>query len=82
MRLREAWAATPRRSIRKAAEGPVEPLDLPELPDMPINIGDTNVRIDENKGVTVTTDVGGVPLDVTLGRDGIAVKPGNRENRR
>ncbi len=79
--------AAPRAPIRKTLpkpdpEGPVEPLDLPELPDMPINIGDTNVRIDENKGVTVTTDVGGVPLDVTLGRDGIAVKPGNRENRR
>jgi penicillin-binding protein 1A len=79
--------AAPRVPIRKTLpkpdpEGPVEPLDLPELPDMPINIGGTDVRIDEKEGVTITTDVGGVPLDVTLGRDGIAVKPGNRENRR
>ncbi|MEP7349868.1 MAG: transglycosylase domain-containing protein [Sphingorhabdus sp.] len=79
--------AAPKAPVRKILpkpdpEGPVEPLDLPELPDMPINIGDTDVRIDEKRGVTVTTDVGGIPLDVTLGRNGVNVKPANREDRR
>ena len=79
--------AAPRAPIRKVEptpdpEGPVEPLDLPELPDMPINIGGTDVRINEEDGVTVTTEVGGVPVDVNLGRDGIAVKPANRERQR
>jgi penicillin-binding protein 1A len=55
-------------------EGPVEPLDLPEIPDIPINIGGSDVRINGNKGVTVSTDIGGVPVDVTLGRDGLDVK--------
>ena len=79
--------AAPRAPIRKVQpipdpEGPVEPLDLPELPNMPIKIGDTDVRINEEDGVTVTTEVGGVPVDVNLGRDGIAVKPANRERQR
>ena len=79
--------AAPRAPVRKILpkpdpEGPIEPLDLPELPEMPINIGGTDVRIDEQKNVTVTTDVGGVPLDVTLGRDGLEVKPGSRQDRR
>ena len=79
--------AAPRAPVRKILpkpdpEGPIEPLDLPELPEMPINIGGTDVRIDEQKNVTVTTDIGGVPLDVTLGRDGLEVKPGSRQDRR
>lgn len=79
--------AAPRAPVRKILpkpdpEGPIEPLDLPELPEMPINIGGTDVRIDEQKNVTVTTDVGGVPVDVTLGRDGLEVKPGSRQDRR
>ena len=79
--------AAPRAPIRKVQpipdpEGPFEPLDLPELPNMPIKIGDTDVRINEEDGVTVTTEVGGVPVDVNLGRDGIAVKPANRERQR
>ncbi len=58
-------------------EGPIEPLDLPEIPeipDMPINIEGTDVRIDRGRGVTVSTEVGGVPLDVTLDKNGFDVK--------
>lgn len=79
--------AAPRAPVRRVEpkpdpEGPVEPFDLPELPDMPINIGDADVRINEDDGVTVTTDVGGVPVDVIMGREGVAVKPANRERQR
>ncbi len=62
-------------------EGPIEPLDLPELPDIPINIDGTDVRIDEKDGVTVNTDVGGVPLEVKFGREGIDVQPGTTKER-
>jgi penicillin-binding protein 1A len=62
-------------------EGPIEPLDLPELPDIPINIDGTDVRINEKDGVTVNTDIGGVPLEVKLGRDGVDVQPGPAKER-
>jgi penicillin-binding protein 1A len=62
-------------------EGPVEPLDLPELPDIPIDIEGTDVRVDEQDGVTVNTEVGGVPLEVKLGRDGVNVQPGATKDR-
>lgn len=62
-------------------EGPIEPLDLPELPEIPVDIQGTDVRIDEQEGVTVNTEVGGVPLEVRLGRDGVNVQPGATKDR-
>ena len=62
-------------------EGPIEPLDLPEIPELPIDLGDTDVRINENDGVTLTTDVGGVPLDVSIGRDGLEVRQAQPKDR-
>jgi penicillin-binding protein 1A len=62
-------------------EGPIQPLDLPEIPDLsdlPVNIGEPQVKIDPDKGVTVTTDIGGVPIDMTLGKDGFDVNTGDR----
>ncbi len=62
-------------------EGPVEPFDLPEIPDMPIDVGNTDVRIDEDDGVTVTTDINGVPLDLSLGREGLDVRRSQDQER-
>lgn len=62
-------------------EGPVEPLDLPDIPEMPIDLGETNIRINQREGVTVTTDVNGFPLDVSLGRDGLDVRPAKPDDR-
>ena len=56
-------------------DGPIKPLDLPEILDIPVGGGETNVRIDKEDGVTVSTEIGGVPLDVILGRGGVDVKP-------
>jgi penicillin-binding protein 1A len=63
-------------------EGPIEPLDLPEipLPDFPVNIEGTDVRINRDRGVTVSTEVGGVPLDVSLGKDGFDIKTRNDDS--
>jgi penicillin-binding protein 1A len=59
-------------------EGPIEPIDLPEIPEIPIGIEGTDVRINAEKGVILSTELGGVPLDVTIGRDGVDVKPAER----
>jgi penicillin-binding protein 1A len=69
-------AAPPRRKALPVPdpEGPVEPLDMPEIPGMPIDLGETDLRIDEEDGVTVTTDVNGIPLDVSLGREGLDIR--------
>lgn len=57
-------------------EGPVEPLDLPDIPEGQINIGDTDIKIDGDKGVTVNGKIGDVPLDVRVDKNGVSVNPG------
>lgn len=70
--------AAPKPERKPDPEGPVEPLDLP---DIPVDIGNTDVRINEAQdGMTVNTEVGGVPLEVNLGRDGLEVQPAPRDN--
>ncbi len=82
------WRDFMSQSIRNAApvtrpktrqvpdpEGPIEPLDLPELQELPIDIGNSDIRIDEGQGVIVNTDVGGVPMEITLDRNGANIQP-------
>ncbi len=69
--------AAPKPVAKPDPEGPIEPLDLP---DIPLDFEGTDVRIDEGEGVTIDTEVGGVPLEVKLGREGVEVQPGPREN--
>jgi penicillin-binding protein 1A len=75
-------AARPKPKPRPAPlpdpEGPIEPIDLPEIPEMPINIDGTDVRINAEKGVILSTELGGVPLDVTIGRNGVDVQQTER----
>lgn len=72
--------AAPKPVTKPDPEGPIEPLDLPELPELPEGIRNTDVRINEQDGVTVNTEVGGVPLDIRLGREGVEVQPTPKEN--
>jgi penicillin-binding protein 1A len=72
--------AAPRPVQKPDPEGPVEPFDLPELPDIPVDIEGTNVRVNEGEGVTIDTEVGGVPLEVKLGREGVEVQQNRSEN--
>ena len=82
------WRDFMSQSIRNAApenrpktpqmpdpEGPIEPLDLPELQELPIDIGNSDIRIEQGLGVTVKTDVNGVPFEITLDRDGAIIQP-------
>ncbi|WP_417591814.1 transglycosylase domain-containing protein [Parasphingorhabdus sp.] len=61
-------------------EGPVIPLDLPEAPEIPVDIGDTEVRINGDSGIRVGTDIGGVPIDVRIDQDAVAVESRPQEN--
>ncbi|WP_339826443.1 transglycosylase domain-containing protein [uncultured Parasphingorhabdus sp.] len=55
-------------------EGPVTPLDLPEIPDIPVDIGNTEVRINGDSGVRLGTEIGGVPVDLKINGDGVAIE--------
>jgi penicillin-binding protein 1A len=51
--------------------GPVEPMDVPEVGDIPLGDG-ARLRI-ENGGATIGTEVEGVPVGVRIDRDGVRV---------
>ena len=59
--------------------GPVEPQDVPELEDIPL--GDANLRIREGEAV-LSTDIRGVPFDVTVDQEGVRIDPGARNRER
>jgi penicillin-binding protein 1A len=60
---------------RPNPSGPVEPLDVPELDDIPLGEDGSRVSIDR-EGLTVSTDVGGIPVDLRVDERGIGVEPG------
>ena len=77
--MQQAVQSTKPAGIRKPEskpdpEGPVIPLDLPEIPDVPADIGDTEIRINGDSGVRVGTDIGGVPVDLRIDGDGVAIE--------
>tara|TARA_R110000824_G_scaffold32788_13_gene105742 strand:+ start:618 stop:2729 length:2112 start_codon:yes stop_codon:yes gene_type:complete len=55
-------------------EGPVIPLDLPEIPDIPAEPGNIDIRINGDSGVRVGTEIGGVPVDLRIDGDGMAIE--------
>jgi penicillin-binding protein 1A len=64
-------------------EGPVEPLDLPELPSLPqLDLGNSQIDIEGGDTLHVQTDLGGLPIDLRVGKDGVSVNPGNRDPQR
>lgn len=70
----------PAPDVREDPGGPVEPMDVPgpdSVPtaDFPIDDRGSRVRIG-GEGVTVSTDVEGVPIDVRVGREGVRIEPG------
>jgi penicillin-binding protein 1A len=54
-------------------EGPVQPLDVPEVSDIPVG-QDSHVRIEDGQAV-LSTKVEGVPLDVRLDSEGLNISP-------
>jgi penicillin-binding protein 1A len=70
--------ATKPKAVKKPdPDGPITPLDLPEMPeipDIPIRLNETAILLNENKGVTVSTEIGGIPIDFSVGENGLEVK--------
>jgi penicillin-binding protein 1A len=60
--------------------GPVEPLDVPELGDIPLGEG-ANLRIGEG-GATISGEIEGVPVDLRIDRNGVRIDPGARNRER
>ena len=50
--------------------GPVEPLDVPDLGDIPLGDGNSRIRIRDGEAV-FSTEIDGTPVDIRLGEDGI-----------
>jgi penicillin-binding protein 1A len=73
MRQAVGGKAAPRPAATEKSDpgGPVEPLDVPDLEDIPID-DNSRLRIGEGE-VTLSTEIEGVPLDITLGEDGLRV---------
>ncbi|MFA9199619.1 MAG: transglycosylase domain-containing protein [Cypionkella sp.] len=70
----------PAPDVRPDPGTPVEPMDVPgpdavPTAEMPPDDRGSRVRIG-GEGVTVSTDIGGVPVDMRVGRDGVRVEPG------
>jgi penicillin-binding protein 1A len=53
--------------------GPIEPLDVPDLEDIPLGDGNSRLRIRDGEA-TFSTEIDGVPFDITFGGDnGVAI---------
>ncbi|MEW4467960.1 transglycosylase domain-containing protein [Parasphingorhabdus sp. JC815] len=64
-------------------DGPVGPLDVPDnedLQDIPIDLRQSEIRINGADGVSVSTRIGGVAVDLNINGDGLAVESGARQN--
>lgn len=53
--------------------GPIEPLDVPDLEDIPIGDGNSRLRIRDGEAV-FSTEIDGIPVDITFGgENGVAI---------
>ena len=59
--------------------GPIEKMDEVDLENLPL--GDANLQIREG-GAVLSTDIRGVPFDVTVDQNGVRVDPGARNRER
>jgi len=70
--MRDALGERPAPRPRAAdPDGPVQPLDVPEIGDIPVG-DDSHIRIEDGQAV-ISTRVGGVPLDVKLDGQGLRI---------
>ena len=64
--------SAPRPAATADPRGPVEPLDVPELDDIPLGDTGANIRFDEERGIVIDGSVGGVPLELPVENGEIA----------
>lgn len=73
--MRDALGERPTPRPRAAdPDGPVRPLDVPEIDDIPVG-EDSHIRIEDGQAV-LSTKVQGMPLDVRLDEQGLRVGTG------
>ena len=77
MRAAMAGADQPLPSETPDPAGPVQPLDVPEIGDIPLDDGNSTLSI-EDGSVTVSTEIEGVPVEIRLTEDGLRVEPVER----
>jgi len=65
-------APRPKSTASPDPQGPVQPLDIEEGAEIPVGEAGTRLRIDGG-GVTLSQE--GVPVEVRLGEEGLAVVP-------
>ncbi|MEL6239631.1 MAG: penicillin-binding transpeptidase domain-containing protein, partial [Pseudomonadota bacterium] len=64
---------TPRATASPDPEGPIQPLDIEEGAVIPLDEGGSQVRF-EDDGVTLTTEVEGVPIELRLDNNGLRLE--------
>ncbi|TMM48941.1 transglycosylase domain-containing protein [Qipengyuania marisflavi] len=52
--------------------GPVEPLDVPDLDDIPLGNGNSRLRIRDGETI-LSTEIEGIPVEIVMGREGVRV---------
>ncbi len=68
--LGESTRPAPRATASPDPGGPVQPLDVDDLQDIPL-FEDGSARLTiEGNGATLSTEIEGVPIDIRLGEDG------------
>ena len=57
-------------------DGPVTPIDLPEIEGLPVNFDNIDVKLDGEDKVTISTEIDGRPVDFILDEDGLDIQDG------
>ncbi|WP_232725688.1 transglycosylase domain-containing protein [Qipengyuania seohaensis] len=68
-------SAAPDRAGPRSNEdpgGPVEPLDVPDLEDIPLGDGNSRLRIRDGEAV-FSTEIEGIPVDIRIGDEGVSI---------
>jgi len=71
---REAAPVQPAPTASPDPEGPVQPLDVPELQDIPLGDSGATLSIDGN-GAVISAEIDGLPLDIRIGEQGLDIVP-------
>ncbi|MEL6528578.1 MAG: transglycosylase domain-containing protein [Pseudomonadota bacterium] len=64
----------PRPTASPDPEGPVQPLDVEESAEIPLDEDGSRLRFEED-GVSIETEIDGIPIEFRLDDNGIAVEP-------
>ncbi|MFA6218511.1 MAG: transglycosylase domain-containing protein [Erythrobacter sp.] len=52
--------------------GPIEPLDVPDIGDIPLGDGNSRIRLRDGSAV-LSTEIDGIPVEIQLGNDGVVI---------